>query len=83
MPPIQFDHLLEGLAECRKELSLLLPITVYHKETGEPADEDDVRHRVWKGPGECGTSNPWSWGCATLPAHGCVCQPRSPQNPII
>ena len=46
MPPIQFDHLLEGLAEGRKELSLLSPITVYHKETGDPADEDDVRHRV-------------------------------------
>ena len=46
MPPIQFDHLLEGLAELRKELSLLLRITVYHKEAGEPPDEDDVRHRV-------------------------------------
>lgn len=36
MPPIQFDHLLEGLAECRKELSLTITYYRYHKETGEP-----------------------------------------------
>lgn len=46
MSPIQFDYLLEGLAECRKELSLLLRITICHKETGEPPDGDGVRHRV-------------------------------------